>query len=213
MAVVGPGAQQDITEDVPSLLEDATEFEYVTILNPLTDDFAVRVAQDIPMNLPVEIRAKTGLVQSASDVVRSYGLDLKNPDFKSRKHVYNDTVIAAGHTKRFKGNEAKVAVRQLVNEVLQRRGNKRLMADPTLRRQVEEEIVVERGNVQDLMDIQLQTQRSQIDVALARANEADDEQPFPSAKQDKSTGGNAEHAQANGEGSRRSLGNSKKTNN
>lgn len=179
MAVVGPGAQQQAVEDVKPLLEGVTEYEYVTILNPLSDDFAVRVAQDIPVNMPATIRNGTGLIQTGQDVVRNYGLDIKNPEFRGRKSIITDTVIKAGQTINLKGNEAQVAVKQLVNEVLQREGNKRLLADPNLRREVEERIVVGRGMVQDLMDRNLQTPSAQIDDAIKRSNEVQDEQPFP----------------------------------
>ena len=64
--VIGPGAQQDIPTDVKPLLEGASEYEYVTILNPLSVDFAVRVAQDVPVNAPVEIRNETMLTQSGA---------------------------------------------------------------------------------------------------------------------------------------------------
>lgn len=178
MALVGPGAIQAQTEDIKPLLDGASEYEYVTILNPLSDDFAVRVAQDIPVNMPLDIRSKTGSVQNENDVIRSYGLDLKNPDFKGRKHIVNDTIIEAGHTINLKGNEAQVAVRQLVNEILQREGHQRLVADPTLRREVEERIIIGRGSIQEIMDNNFKTVHNQIDDAINKSNEVEDE-PFP----------------------------------
>lgn len=179
MAVIGPGAQQEIATDIRPLLDGASEYEFVTLLNPLTDDFAIRVAQDVPVNMPVDIRAKTGLVQSGNDVVRSYGLDLKNPDFQGKKHISNDTIILAGKTINLKGNEAQVAVRQLVNELMQREGNGKLLSDPTLRAEAENRIVISRGSIQELMDGNIRSQRSQIDEALAKSNEVQNEQAFP----------------------------------
>lgn len=179
MAVVGPGSQVEVTEDVKPLLEGANEFEYVTVLNPLSDDFRPRVAQDLPVNLPVQIRAGTGLVQSGGDVTRGYGIDLKNPDFQAKRRFYNETVIKAGQTINLKGNEAQVVVRQLVNEILQRSGKKRLMADPTLRREVEERVVRGRGSIQDLMEGRLQTPQAQVNAAIDKSNEVQDEQAFP----------------------------------
>lgn len=178
MALVGPGSLQQQEEAPKPTLEGASEYEYVTVLNPLEDDFAVRVAQDIPVNMPMEIRSKTGMIREEGDVVRNYGLDLRNPDFKGRKHMVNDTIIRSGETINFKGNEAQVAVRQLVNEILQREGKKRLMADPNLRREVEARIIKHRGTVQDLMDEKIQTPRSQIDNAITQSNEAPNE-AFP----------------------------------
>lgn len=187
MSIVGPGAVQEQTEDVRPLLEGASEYEYVTILNPLSDDFAIRVAQDIPINMPVDIRHKTGLVQSGNDVVRSYGLDLKNPDFQGRKHIVNDTIIKAGQTINLKGSEAQVAVRQLTHEILQREGNKRLLADPNLRLAVEQRIIIGRGSIQDLMDSNLRSTTSQIDAAINKSNEVQDEPAFPGLSESQTT--------------------------
>lgn len=191
MATVGPGSAQPILDDVKPLLEGASEYEFVTILNPLTDDFAIRVGQDVPVNMPADIRAKTGLIQNESDVTRTYGLNLKNPDFQGRKHIVIDTVIKAGQTINLKGNEAQVAVRQLVNEILQREGQKRLMADPTLRREVEERIVISRGSVQDLMDSNLTSTRTQIDEAITKSNEAQNDTAFPGLSESTGTAGEA----------------------
>ena len=184
MAVVGPGAVQEQTQDVKPLLDGASSLEYVELLNPLTDDFAVRVAQDIPVNMPFNIgkdaSGKTAqLTNTERDAAQLYGLALKNPDFQGRKHIVNDTVIRAGRTLIFKGNDAQTAVRQLVNEILQREGNKRLMADPNLRRQVEERIIQRRGLVQDLMDNSLRTTNDQINDAINHSNEVQDEVAFP----------------------------------
>lgn len=179
MAIIGPGSiQQDEIAPLPTLT-GASEYEYVTILNPLPDDFAVRVAQDVPVNMPLDIRAKTGLIREESDVVRNYGLDLKNPDFKARKHLVNDTVIKSGQTINLKGSEAQVAVRQLVNEILQREGKSRLMSDPHLRKEAEDKIIKHRGSIQDLMENNLRSTRSQIDEAINQSNGEQDEQAFP----------------------------------
>lgn len=216
MAVVGPGSQQLVVNDVKPLLEGASEYEYVTILNPLTDDFAVRVAQDIPVNMPFPIgKDMSGkisqLTNTETDAKQVYGLDLKNPDFQGRRHIFNDTVIKAGQTINLKGNEAQVAVRQLVNEILQREGHKRLMADPNLRRKVEERIIIGKGSVQDLMDGSIRTPRNQIDDAITRSNEVNDEPAFPELT-NTSPGAEAFDAQNNDSNQRRAVGRPKKSN-
>lgn len=181
--VVGPGSiRQDQIAPSPSL-EGATEFEYVTILNPLTDDFQVMVAQDIPVNMPFQLRSPTSLVQSERDVTSQYGLQLKNPDHTAHKYIYNQTIIPAGKTMNFKGNEAQVVVKQLVNEILQREGQRRLMADPTLRKQVEDRIIVSRGTVQDILDKGFSTPSQQIDEAMSKLNEVSTDEPFPGLNQ------------------------------
>lgn len=180
--VVGPGAVQEVNLDVQPLLDGASEYEFVTILNPLTDDFAILVAQDVPVNMPQAVRSKTASVRDDMDMRRVYGDDFKNPDFKARRHITNDVIIRSGQTINLKGNEAQVAVRQLVNEILQREGKTRLMADPTLRQEVESRIIVHRGSVQDLMDGNFNSLRDQATAAINQSNnqtEVPDEQEFP----------------------------------
>lgn len=176
--IVGPGTDLNQNADTKPLLEGATEYEVITILNPLTDDFQVRVAQDVPVNTPMEIRGKTGLVQTERDITQAYGLDLKNPEHKALKYVYNDTIIPAGQMMKFRGDQAQVVVKQLVNEIMQREKNSLKMADPWARNEVEQRIIKSRGSIQDLMDNQFQTPQQQINDAITKSNEVSDE-PFP----------------------------------
>lgn len=179
MAIVGPGAIEDDVIAPSPTLEGASEFEYITILNPLNDDFAIMVAQSKPVNTPFQVRAKTQNVQDESDLRREYGLNLKNPDHKATAHIINKTVIRAGRTINLKGDEAQVAVRQLVNEIMQREGNRLFIADPVKRKEVEDRIIISRGSIQDLMDSNMQTPQQQANEAITRSNEVKDEQGFP----------------------------------
>lgn len=188
MALVGPGSAQPVAENVKPLLDGVTEYEYVTILNPLSDDFAVRVAQDIPVNAPFPIgkddsgrTAQTTFTER--DAAQTYGLGLRNPDFQGKRHVINDTIIKAGHTINLKGNEAQVAVRQLVNEIMQREGNTRKLSDPVERNLVEQRVIRARGSIQELMDSNLRSTRDQLDEAINKSNEVNDAQPFPGLNQ------------------------------
>lgn len=192
MAVIGPGSAKEVPTDLRPTLEGASEFEYVTVLNPFMDDFAVRVGQDVPVNAPFTIgrdvsgkTAQTTLTER--DAAQTYGLSLKNNDFPGRKHITMDTVILAGKTKRFKGNEAQVAVRQIVNELIQREGNTKMLSDPEVRAAAEARVIVSRGSIQDLMDSQMQTPRSQADEAIRKSNEVQDEQAFPGLNREPST--------------------------
>lgn len=200
MALVGPGTQQEIASDIRPLLEGVSEYEYVTILNPLSDDFAIRVAQDVPVNLPITIRGKTAVTQSGHDVVQGYGLDLKNPDFQGKRHISNDTIIKSGQTINLKGNEAQVAVRQIVNELMQREGNGKLLSDPTLRQQAEERVIITKGTIQSLMDSTLRSERSQLDEAINKSNEVNygGAEAFPGLRE-KSAEANRRIAESNPE--------------
>lgn len=215
--VVGPGAVQAQDTDIRPTLEGVSEFEYVSVLNPLPDDFAVRVAQDIPVNMPVTIGKDTSgkttrATNTDQDVRQIYGLDLKNPEFQGRKHITNDTVIPAGETRNFKGNEAQVAVRQLVNEIAQREGNKRLLADPSIRKSIEDKIIKGRGSIQDLMDSRLQSTRTQLDDAINHSNEDKDEAAFPELDQANPGPGTGSTYTPNGDGNQpKRVGRPKKT--
>lgn len=219
MPVVGPGATPQKTDDPLPLLDRASELEYVVLFNPLSDDFAVRVAQDLPVNAPFSIGKDasgktTQLTHTEQDARQYYGLNLKNPNFTGKQHVFMDTIIEAGKTKVFKGNEAQVAIRQLTNEVLQRKGHKRLMADPNLRNEVEAEIIRGRGPIQDIMDGRVLSPQVQINEAIKRTNEAQnaEEPAFPGLSQENSSPGTeAVDSPSDSEVSRRPVGRPKKT--
>lgn len=207
MAKVGPGAsiQEDVSPD--PLLQGASEYEYITLHNPLPDDFVIQVAQSRPVQVPVKINSQSG-VQSESDIKREYGLDLRNPDHQSRAHILNQTVIPAGGSINLPGDVAQVAIRQLVNEILQRT-NKKKLADPTERRKVEESIIKKRGSVQDLMDNDLKPIQSQAREAINQSNEVNDE--FPGLK-DQSQEGGASNIGINSESEKKRVGRPKKAN-
>ncbi len=186
MALIGPGANKREENTPTPTLEGASEYEYVTILNPLTDDFGVEVAQDIPANLPFNIgRDGSGRTTQTTiterDAAQTYGLSLRNPDFQGKKHVSNVIIIKAGETINLKGDEAQVAVRQLVNEIAQQEGKKRMLADPVTRKEIEERIIVARGSVQQLMDNNLVSPKQQVNEAIQRSNEVQhaEEPAFP----------------------------------
>lgn len=188
MPVVGPGSVPQAQTDVRPLLDGASEYEYIDVHNPLTDDFAVQVAQDIPVNAPLTINKDASgrisqITNTEQDVRQVYGLNLKNPDFQSKNHISNTVIIKSGQTLKLKGNEAQVAVRQIVNELMQREGNARLLSDPSLRRIAEERVVMGRGSIQELMERSFETPRQQATEAINQSNEVHDEPEFPGLNQ------------------------------
>lgn len=196
MALIGPGATAQADTDVRPLLEGASEFEFIELLNPLSDDFAIQVAQDVPVNAPMNVgRDINGRMFSESELSQSYGLT-KNRDFQAKKHISNSVIIKSGQTLRLKGSEAQVAIRQLVDEIMQREGNTRLMPDPNLRREVEERVIIRRGSIQELMDNAFTSPRQQATEAINQSNEVEDESvEFPDlerpVREDASGGGDA----------------------
>jgi len=191
--LVGPGSVVENEIAPLATLDGASEYEYVTILNPLTDDFAIQVAQSKPVDMPMTINKDNrtaGITTSDRDVAQVYGFQLKNPDFQSRRHILNQTIIKSGKTINLRGDDAQVAVRQLVNEIIQREGNTLHQADPNVRKEVEGRIIIARGSVEDLMDNRLQSTQTVIDKAINKSNEVNDEGTFATlnATTDKGTG-------------------------
>jgi hypothetical protein len=184
--LVGPGSIKEEQIAPSATLDGASEYEYVTILNPLTDDFAIQVAQSRPVDLPFNIKNRDGgLTHNERDVNQVYGIGLKNPDFKSRRHILNQTIIKAGRTINLRGDDAQVAVRQLVNEIIQREGNTLHQADPNVRQEVESRIIIARGSVEDLMDNRLQSTQTQINQTINNSNEVNDEGTFANLNTDR----------------------------
>lgn len=182
MSVVGPGAitQQDIRPD--PTLEGASQYEVVRLHNPLPDDFAIQVAQTRPVDVPYTVRGTEGRPSlSEGEVTTKFGVSLRGPDqhLASKKHILNQAVIPAGQSMNFPGDVAQVAVRQLVNEIMQREGNTKFMADPVMRKEVEDRIILSRGTMDDLMNNNLQTVESQIQSAVDKSNEVQHEEAFP----------------------------------
>jgi hypothetical protein len=180
----GPGSVQENDVAPRPLLEGVSEYQVVTILNPLSVDFIGKVGQSKPVSLPFEVR-KDGytnpLTRTEEDVTRNYGLNLKNPDHQARIPISSNVHIPSGRTINLQGNEAKVIVTQLVNEILQREGKKLFLADPTTRVEVERRIVMSIRSLEDVLGT-VQSVQTQINEGLNKVNEQD-EPEFPGLAQ------------------------------
>lgn len=183
MTVVGPGAvvQNEISPD--AALKGVGAEKIVTVLNPLSDDFAVQVGVSRPVEVPIQVsdpatKGQTKL--SELDVSRTYGVGLRNSDHQSNKHFTNQVIIKSGKTMRFTGDVAQVAVRQITNEVLQREGDSKLIADPIKRKAVEDKIIISIQSQEEFMNEPIQTVNDQVAAALKQANEVQHEETaFP----------------------------------
>lgn len=184
-APAGPGAQEDVQIAPKPLLEGASEYEYVTILNPLSVDFYAKVAVTRPANVPFEVgKDMSGgqVTLNESDVMRNYGLNLKNKDHMARVNVINRVHIPAGKTLNLLGNEAQVVCRQLVTEIMQREGKRLMLADPHQRNLVEQRIVLSRRSVNDILGDGPMAVQEQLSGAVEKLNKestSDDTTEFP----------------------------------
>lgn len=177
----GPGASPDIGIAPLPLLEGATDYEFVELHNPLQVPFTGIVGITRPVNVPFEIRTDgmtTASSRTEQDVMRTYGTgSLKNPEYPAKGHIQQRVTIPSGKTIRLPGSQAQVIVRQLVNEIMSRNGDKLLMADAFARSQVEAQVVLRRSSMQEIMDAPVDVQ-TQMHNALDKVNEAQNEEPF-----------------------------------
>lgn len=182
----GPGSVETNLIAPAPLLEGANDSELITILNPLTVDFVGLIGVDKAIDAPFQIRKTVGaegVSMTESDVRSNYGLTLKNKDHMSRMSITNKVIIPSGKTYNLQGSAAKVVVHQLVNEIMQREGNSLKLADPNARHEVEERVIISRGSISDLLGNSPQTIQQQINQAVDKANEAQDEkEEFPGAR-------------------------------
>lgn len=170
----GPGAIEDKGIAPKPLLEGASEYEYVTLLNPLPVDFVGVVGITRAANMPFQVRhdaVTQPFTTSEDDVVRNYGLNLKNRDHVGRINIQNKVTIPAGKTINLLGNEAQVICKQLVNEMMQREKKSLLLADPHARHEVEERVVLSRRSVNDILGRGPMTVEQQLRDAVSDTNQ------------------------------------------
>lgn len=179
---VGPGTVNSNTIAPPPLLGGADENYYAEILNPLSQDFIGKVASSRPVKAPIRIVTNDNtptLTQSEEDIKRNYGLDLRNKDSRSQQHFVQTVTILSGHTLRLQGNEAQVIIRQLTDIIMDSRDQQVAKGDPTARRQVEEEIVLKVGTMDEFLAPSQSEVRDLLNKDSHESNESE-EKPFPS---------------------------------
>lgn len=170
---VGPGSveQQDIQPD--PILQGATEFEWVEILNPMSVDFIGQYGVTRPVNAPVKVIQSEGMstvTKNEGDVARNYGVDLRNPDHPGKADAIVPVEIKSGKTKKMRANDAIPILKQLVDQVMQSEDATAKLADPVSRNKVEKRIVIGRGSMNDLMG-EVPTVEQQFTKALEEKND------------------------------------------
>lgn len=175
---VGVGAVEEAQVNPGASLDGASEYEYVTLTNPLPFLFKGKVAQSRPVSAPIRIvnGGERGIDENS---LKAAGLDLRNQDHPSNAHVTNTVDIPSGASINLRGDEAQVVIKQLVNEVLHYRGQTLKIGAPTYRKAIEDEIITGRKSIDDLLGGPVATQNDLVDQALAQKNE---EVAFPSIK-------------------------------
>lgn len=177
----GPGAIEVAGEAPNPILQGYSEYEYVEILNPLSVTFIGQFGITKPANAPVRISISPdapGVSRTEQDIRTNYGLDLHNPDHRGSVNIINKVSIPSGKTVKLLGNEAQVVVNQLVTEIMQRKGQRLLLADPFARSLVEADVIISKGSVSDLMDNRPVTVHDQLQEVVDNIGD-NNEQAFP----------------------------------
>lgn len=207
---VGPGSVEELGIDPKPRLEGIGDYNYVELLNPLSVTFIAQVAltTDVSVAMPIGENNPegAGLTRSENDIRQVYGFDLRAQAQKSgKKHILNRISIESGKTVKLLGGEAKVALNQLVNVVMQREGKGALLANAHERRSVEDRIVQRVGNLQEVMGNAPLSVQEQLKTALETINDqpqrliqgADNgSEEFPGLNQDNSVGSGADSRQS-----------------
>lgn len=151
----------DANQDEPtSIAQNFRQHHVVQVHNPLSDDFRWTVARSVvladPANVDPHVKA----------------LNLRNDAHPTIKHVVQPITLLSGETKKLPGDVAKVIVKHLVDEIMNREGHKTNVGDKHLRQEVEERVVI---NFRDLRS-QLSTQsvEEQLEQQIRDLNKEDD---------------------------------------
>lgn len=199
--VAGATLDGEIQAFDKATLDGIGESFVVEIFNPLSVAFRVKYSRSIPQAF-----APTEQEKKAAELI---GAPLSRPDSLSQTVQY--LLLEPGKTMRLPGNVAQVAVRQLVTEILQRRGQRNKLADGFARKGVEDEIVL---SVKPMMDwVNQPSPQTTFDNKLAELNNPSiqevntnkaSEEAFPSERaNNQEAGERAEDARTTDSGSER----------
>ncbi len=118
-----------------SLLTNLRSHHVVKVFNPLSEDFKWQVARSVS-------ELDTRYVDQTIDK-----LNLRNDMHPTMKHVSQTVTLPQGKALNLPGDVAQVIVKHLVDEIMNRRGHKSTIGDPDLRREIEEDVIL---NTEDL---------------------------------------------------------------
>ncbi len=130
--------------DVKPLLEGAGESMIVSVHNPLSQDFRVQYARSV-----VQGGADTPYLTQEEKAVLEKGGIAPRKDQNPQAHAVQYLVLKSGQTINLPGDIAQIAVRQLVNYMIQVRAKGKSvvpLSDPVTRRQAEDEVVLNVNN-------------------------------------------------------------------
>lgn len=164
MATVGFTDKVEIAPDKP-VLEGMGESVVVEVFNPLTDNFRAKFSRSLPQ--------APNLSEQDRRVAEIGGIDVRKQGGVLGHTSAQYIEIPAGKTLKLPGDIAQVVVRQMTTYIIQQRGKKGQVSDPTLRREVEEEIVV---NYKTMLQNQTLQPEEQFQKQIDELNNPDSEE-------------------------------------
>jgi len=171
-----------------SLLARISEFDVVEVFNPMSKDFTATVAHSVVDNNPPP-------AQGEEHLRRVYGIsmDSKKP---ALRHVKQQITIQSGKSLRMMGDAARVVVMQLIKKMMIFEGKKKQMADPGLRLEYENRVIMNSEkyaanepikSVEERLAKQLEELNRP--EGVKEADEVEHEQAFPTVTRGATEGG------------------------
>lgn len=128
--IIGASLEENIA-DIKPVLDGFGPDKIVEVLNPLSQDFRVKFSRSV---------SSTPMPTDHERRMAELGVPVQHTG-SPQAHVGQFVVLPSGKTMKLPGDIAQVAVRQLVNEILQRRGKRSSLADAKSRQDVETEVI------------------------------------------------------------------------
>jgi hypothetical protein len=174
-----------------SILDSVSEHDVVTVFNPLSDAFIGKVARSV-VSSAARQSVQTGNGE-ADAFVQGLNRGISNGGHLSMAHVQQQVVLKPGQSVRMPGDIARVIVRQLVKEMMQREGAKRQMADPATFMEYEQRVVLNHENMLSNLSLEsveerLQRQLDDLNKIPEVAKDVENEQAFPTEQPSSDTG-------------------------
>lgn len=142
-----------------ALLEGLGESVVVEVFNPLKVPFRAKFARSLPQ--------APQLSEQEKKISQQIGASLSKDQGQGQSHATSYIILQPGETKKLPGNVAQVVVRQMVTYIIQQRGNRGLVSDPKLRRDVEKELVI---NYRSMIQTQTLTPEEKFQAQLDELN-------------------------------------------
>lgn len=169
--------EESVTQDIKATLDGIGADYVVEVYNPLHLPFRAKFARSVVQ--PPRLHP-----DQAEHLRKMANLGVPVSKETPQAHQSTYLILQPGGTLKLPGDVAQVVVRQLVNEILQRTGKKKGLADAFARQQVEQDIIqnytaiiqaTQTSDPQDSFDRQLQ----ELNMPQSKATQTVEHEPEP----------------------------------